>query len=158
MCKQWCQGHQTTGNAHVVLSDESSFTLFSVSGRVYILKTPKEASNPECLVPTVKHGGGYVTFWAEILWYYVGLNINFHGQIIAKEYVDRLGNQVHPVTQTLFPNNDAVFQDDNAHIHTAGTVQSLFDEHEYELQHLPWPAQSPDLRIVEHSGQLRRLE
>jgi transposase len=52
--------------------------------------------------------------------------------------------------QTLFPNNDAVFQDDNASIHTAGCVQSWFKEHEGELQHLPWPEQSPDLNITEH--------
>jgi hypothetical protein len=25
----------------------------------------------------------------------------------------------------------------------------LFEEHEGELQHLPWPAQSPDLNIIE---------
>jgi hypothetical protein len=35
--------------------------------------------------------------------------------------------------QTLFPNNVAVFKDDNAPIHTAGTVQSWFEEHEGEL-------------------------
>jgi hypothetical protein len=46
--------------------------------------------------------------------------------------------------QTLFPKNDAVFQDDNVAIHTAGTVQSWFEEHEGELQHLRWSAQSPD--------------
>jgi hypothetical protein len=51
--------------------------------------------------------------------------------------------------QTLFANNNAAFQDDNAPIHTAGTVQSCFEEHEGELQHLPWPAQSPDLNITE---------
>jgi hypothetical protein len=45
----------------------------------------------------------------------------------AREYVHRLGNEVHPMIQTLFPNNDAVFQDDNAPIHTAGTVQSRFE-------------------------------
>jgi hypothetical protein len=33
-------------------------------------------------------------------------------------------------------------------IHTAGTVQSWFAEHEDELQHLPWPAQSPDLNTI----------
>jgi hypothetical protein len=43
--------------------------------------------------------------------------------------------------QTLFPNNDAVFQDDNAPIHSVGMVQSWFEEHEGELQHLPRPAQ-----------------
>jgi hypothetical protein len=50
--------------------------------------------------------------------------------------MDRLGNHVHSMIQMLFPNNDVVFQDDNAHIHTAGTVQSWFEEHEAELQHL----------------------
>jgi transposase len=51
--------------------------------------------------------------------------------------------------QTLFLNSDAVFQEDNAPIHTAGIVQSLFEEHEGELQHLPWPAYSPHLNIIE---------
>jgi hypothetical protein len=38
----------------------------------------------------------------------VGSIITFHGRITAREYVDRLGNQVHPMIQMLFP-NDAVF-------------------------------------------------
>jgi hypothetical protein len=61
-----------------------------------------------------------------------------------------LGNQVHPTIQTLFPNYDAVLLD-NAPIHTAGTVQSWFEEHkgELQLQRLPWPAQSPDMNINE---------
>jgi hypothetical protein len=63
--------------------------------------------------------------------------ITLHGRITAKEYMDRLGNEAHPMMQTLFLNNNAVFRDDNAPIHTAGTVQSLFEEHEGELQHLP---------------------
>jgi hypothetical protein len=42
--------------------------------------------------------------------------------------------------QMLFPNNDAIFQDDNAPIHTAGNVQSWSEEHEGEHQYLPWPA------------------
>jgi hypothetical protein len=43
--------------------------------------------------------------------YSVGPIITLHGRIIAMEYV---GKQVHPMIQTLFPNNDAVFQEDNA--------------------------------------------
>jgi hypothetical protein len=53
--KPW---HQITRNAAVIWSDESSFTLFPTSGRIYVWRTPKEAYNPECLVPTVKHGWG----------------------------------------------------------------------------------------------------
>jgi hypothetical protein len=36
-----------------------------------------------------------------------------------------------------------------APIHTARTVQSWFEEHEGELQHLHWRAQSPDMNIIE---------
>jgi hypothetical protein len=56
---------------------------------------------------------------------------------------------MYPTIQTLFLSNDAVFQDDNVPIRTVETVQSWFQEQEGELQHLPWPAQSPDLNIIE---------
>jgi hypothetical protein len=42
-----------------------------------------------------------------------------------------------------------VFQEDNAPIDTAGTVQSWLEEHEGELQHLTWPAHSSDLYNIE---------
>jgi hypothetical protein len=70
----------------------------------------------------------------------VQYSVALRGRITAREYVDKLRNQIHPMIQTLFPNKDAVFQDDNASIHTAGTVQSWFEDHGGELQHLPWPA------------------
>jgi hypothetical protein len=53
-------GHQTTGNERMIWSDESSFTVFRTSGSVYVWETPKDAYNPEHIVPQVKHGGGTV--------------------------------------------------------------------------------------------------
>jgi hypothetical protein len=44
-------GHQTIEN--VIWSDDLSLTLFPTTGRVYIWRTPKEAYNAECLVPTM---------------------------------------------------------------------------------------------------------
>ncbi|GBC12833.2 IS630 family transposase [Rhizophagus irregularis DAOM 181602=DAOM 197198] len=41
-----------------------------------------------------------------------------------------------------------IFQDDNAPIHTARVVKSW--EEENEVNSLPWPAQSPDLNPIEH--------
>ena len=60
-----------------------------------------------------------------------------------------LGNQLDPMVQMLFQCNDAVFQDDKSPIRTGRSVQSWFEEHEDACQHLPWPAQSPDLNIIE---------
>jgi len=44
----------------------------------------------------------------------------------------------------LFPNNDAIFQDDDLPIHTARSAESCFENHEDALQHLFWLEQSPD--------------
>ncbi|GFW63338.1 transposable element Tcb1 transposase [Trichonephila clavipes] len=59
--RQWCRIHrQWTPQQwqQVIWLDESTFTLFQTTGRVYEWRTPKEAFSPECIVPTVKHGGG----------------------------------------------------------------------------------------------------
>jgi hypothetical protein len=111
-------GHQTTGNARMMWSDGSSFTLFPTSGRVYISRTLKEVYNREGLVQTVKGGLGSVMVWAAISLYSVGPIITLSGRITLRKYVDRLDNQVHPMIQTLFSNNDAVFQDESAPIHS----------------------------------------
>jgi hypothetical protein len=71
MRKQWCHDHKTWISdswKRVMWSDKSSSTLFSTSGRVYIWRTAREAYNPECLVPRVKHGGGSVMVSAAISW------------------------------------------------------------------------------------------
>ena len=131
-----------------IWSDESSFTLFRTSRWVCVWRVPKEAWNPECLVPTVKHRGGSVVIWAVISWYCAGAIITLNGRITVSDYMDILGNQVHAMVQLLFPDSDAVFQDDNSPIHTARIVHSWIEEHEYAFQHHPRPAQLPDLNII----------
>jgi len=67
--KRWCNYHKTWPSddwKYVIWTDESSFTLFPPSGWVYVWTSPKEACNPECLVPTVKHGARSVMMWAAI--------------------------------------------------------------------------------------------
>jgi len=40
---------------------------------------PNGAYNPECLVPTVKHGGGSAMIWTAISWYSDGPVITMNG-------------------------------------------------------------------------------
>lgn len=59
--------------------------------RVYIWRTPKEAYDPDCLIPTVKHGGGSVMVWVAISWYSVGPVITMTGKVTADVYKGILG-------------------------------------------------------------------
>lgn len=61
------------------------------------------------------------------------------------------------MAQTLFPNGGAIFQDDNAPIHTARVVQN-WHEHESEVKHLGWTPQSPNLNMIEHLWDQIRTE
>lgn len=40
--------------------------------------------------------------------------------------------------QTIFPESNGIFQDNDAPIRTAEIVQSWFKEHENEVKHLPF--------------------
>jgi hypothetical protein len=123
---------------------DESFMLFPTSGTVYIWRTP--ISNSETRGRFCDGSCSSI-----VVQYSVGPIITVHGWITARKYVDRLGNQVHPMIQMLLPNNDAVFPDNSGpHSHSWNcVVQSCFEEHEGALQHLPWPAQSLYLNIIE---------
>lgn len=90
-----------------------------------------------------------VMLWAALSWYSIGPVITLTGKVTADVYKGILGEHVHSMVQTLFPSGSAVFQDDTAPVHTATCVKEWFEEHEGEVKHLPWPAQSPDLNIIE---------
>ena len=75
-----------------------------------------------------------MTIWVAISWYSAAPVPTLNGQITARNYVDILGSQVHPMVQ-VFPNNDAIFQDNNSPILTARSVQLWFEHHEDALQH-----------------------
>ncbi|GFW97885.1 transposable element Tcb1 transposase [Trichonephila clavipes] len=50
----------------------------------------------------------------------------------------------------VFPQDDSIFQQDNARCHTAASVRAWFEEHQDEFTVLPWPANSPELNPIEN--------
>ena len=61
--------------------------------------SPVKRKNPDCLLPTVKHEGGSVMVWAAISWNYLGSVFAMHGKINSKDFLDFLGDHVHPMVK-----------------------------------------------------------
>jgi hypothetical protein len=116
MHKRWCNDHKTwTSNnwKRAMWSDELSFTLFPTSGRLYLsLKNTQGSLHSGMPGFNSETRGRFCDGLDEIIVVQcsVGPIITLHGRITARDYLDRLDNQVLPMIQTLFQNNDAVFQ------------------------------------------------
>lgn len=59
------------------------------------------------------------------LWYSTGLVIILKGHITGKNYVNILNNQVHLIAQTLFPNDDVIYRDDNVRVNIFPSIGFL---------------------------------
>jgi hypothetical protein len=144
-------------------SDESSFTLLPTSGRVYFWRTPKGAYNPECMPGSHSETRGRFCDGLGtniVVQYFVGPIITLRGRITAREYVDRLGNELNPMIHMLFPNNDAVFHDDNTPFHTAGTVRFSHGLKSMKVNFNIFPCQHNHQiwTLLNHSDMFWRLE
>ena len=124
--------------------------IFPTSGRVYVWRKPKEAFNPDYLLPTVKHGGGLVMVWAAISWsslvrlppWMVGSISKITRAFWAIRCIQCAKLCFLKITassRTIMPRSTLPI-----------SVQNWFQEHETELGHVEWPPQSPNLNIIEH--------
>jgi len=134
----------------VIWSDESRFTLFQNDGKVHVWRLPKEKYDVNCLVPTVKHGGGGVMMWGCFSWYGMGPLVRIDGRVNSERYIEEiLGYHLIPFLEEFEEEyGEYFFQQDNAPIHTSRQTRAFIEENEVTL--LPWPGQSPDLNPIEH--------
>ena len=135
--------------AKVIFSDESNFQLLPTPGRLMVWRKPGEAYKPECLAPTVKHGGGSVMIWGCFSMAGTGRIRLCEGRMNQKTYKEVLEEDLLPSAKKLYPdNNDWIFQQDNAPCHTAKSVTTWMEK--MNIRTMSWPAQSPDLNPIEN--------
>lgn len=73
--------------------------------------------------------------------------IPLHERIISGRI---FGEHVHPTTQALFPERNAIFQDDNASMYTAKIVKECHEKHSKDVEHLDCLARSLQVVITGH--------
>ena len=138
--------HRDYDWSKVVFSDESRFCLIS-DRPVYVRRRSGEEYLPQCLNPTVKHGGGGIMVWGCISSKGVGRLHRVEGTINAAHYIKILKFCALPSIKHHFKDGDGIFQQDNAPCHTAITVKKWMDG---KMPLLPWPGNSPDMNPIEH--------
>jgi len=110
-----------------------------------------EEYHPDCVVPTVKHGGGSIMVWGCMAAGGVGEMFVCEGRMNSQKYINVLETVLMPSLTRIFgdTNLDGVkFQQDNAPCHKSATMMRWFRDNNIVL--LNWPAQSPDLNPIEH--------
>uniref|UniRef100_A0A674AN18 Lecithin retinol acyltransferase-like n=1 Tax=Salmo trutta TaxID=8032 RepID=A0A674AN18_SALTR len=104
---------------------------------------PGELYLPQCIVPTVKFGGGTMA-----VYHGSGPLVPVKGNLNATACNDILYDSVLPTLWQQFGEGPFLFQHDNAPVHKARSIQKWVVE--IGVEELDWPAQSPDLNPIEH--------
>jgi len=148
--RAWCRGkHRLPVIGYwnrVIFSDECKVEI-GLDKRVFVWRKVGEEWSPQCVAPPPRKRIS-VMIWGCITFSGVGTVDFVEGNINAERYTDILEDNLWPVIVRHFPENNCIFQDDNAPVHRARSVM------EYRLKNkiktLTWPAQSPDLNIIEN--------
>lgn len=84
-----------------------------------------------------------IMIWGCITYEGMGTITIVNGNIKAAKYIDIIKNNVWRFIARHFPNNDYIYQDDNAPAHRARIVKEYIDQN--QINCMEWPVQSPDL-------------
>lgn len=140
--KNWTQSEWNK----IIFSDESRFTVSVGHEKGTVIRKKCEAFFPECLKRTVKFPSS-IMVWGCMSSKGVGKLCFINGTVNAVKYQEILEKELIPSVQTMYPNEEYLFQQDGASCHTAKSTSVWFQNHEMEV--LPWPSSSPDLSPIE---------
>ncbi len=114
--KQFAEDKQTKDMDywnHVPWSDETKINVFGSDGVKHVWRQPGEEYKDQCVLPTVKHGGGGVMVWGCMSAAGTGELQFIEGTMNANMYCDILELSMIPSLRKL--GHRAVFQHDNDH-------------------------------------------
>ena len=131
---------------NIIWSDESRFELFNNDSRNWVWRKKDERYKIECLKPTVKNSAG-VMVWGCFCNDKLGPLVLIEGTLNSDKYIELLKEYLIPFLNNLGAENH-IFQDDNAPCHAS--IKTREWKQENLIERLPWPAQSPDLNLIEN--------
>ena len=140
--RQWEQSEWSK----ILWSDESIFELIP-GRRAIVRRRVGERFHPDCIVSTVKHGGGKIHVWGCMARDGVGSLLIVDGRLTASAYIDLISPTLKEDGERLIGSN-FIFQQDGARCHTARYSMEWFSSNRINV--LQWTPQSADLNPIEH--------
>lgn len=133
----------------VIFTDESVMRYNGCNLREYALSKVGDSLDPNLVKETRKFGGGTIMVWGSITSKGPGMLVFTEGGIDSDLYCQILEDDlVETYKKYGLDVNQAIFQQDNAGIHTAKLTRECIER--LNLVVMRWPALSPDLNIIEH--------
>lgn len=155
----WCEKYKKKSVSYwsqVIFSDESSVEIGKQSRQIRVWRYAGERFNTECLAPTFKSGRKSVMVWGCFAGgtkgplIFCDENKEGNERINSNTYITILNSYLLPFERTVheLTGKPAVFQQDNAPIHTAKITKEWFKTNKIVI--MDWPANSPDLNPIEN--------
>ena len=92
-----------------------------------------------------RYGGGSLTVWGGISVHSCTELLVLNGTLTGQRYINEV---LQPVVLPFVQQHHVVLQDDKARPHWVRIVQQFLQQN--NVDHLNWPAPSPDLSPIEH--------
>nr|AAO25747.1 Tc1-like transposase [Drosophila pseudoobscura] len=108
----------------------------------------RQAKKQSAVQPLNRFGGGTVMFWGCMSYYGFGDFVPIEGTLNQTRYLVILNEHAFVSGDRLFPISDWILQQDNAPCHKGSAPTKFLRD--LNVAVLPWPAQSPDLNIIEN--------